>query len=87
MSMWLSYTLAAAGLWGVGAVLAKKGLAQITPLWNNLIAYGWVVIIMIPWAISGGVSWGRLPVIFPWTLLTAVAYSVYFYVISRERLR
>lgn len=81
--MWLAYTLAAAGLWGVGQVLTKRGLIQITPLWNNLIAYGWVIITMIPWAVNGGVSWERLPAIFPWTLLTATAYSIYFYVVSR----
>lgn len=80
---WLAYTLAAAGLWGVGAVFAKKGLAQITPLWNNIISYGFVVVTLIPWAVNGGVSWERLPAIFPWTLLTAVAYSIYFYVVSR----
>ncbi|MBI4035181.1 MAG: DMT family transporter [Candidatus Chisholmbacteria bacterium] len=81
--MWLVYTLAAAGLWGVGQVLTKRGLVQITPLWNNLVAYGWVIVIMIPWAVNGGVSWDRLPIIFPLTLLTAAAYSIYFYVVSR----
>jgi bacterial/archaeal transporter family protein len=80
---WLVYTLAAAGLWGVGAVLAKRGLARITPLWNNIIAYGFVLIMMVPWAINGGVNWERLPAIFPLTLLTAAAYSIYFYVISQ----
>src|SRR3989344_3876624 len=81
--MWLAYTLVAAGWWGVGAVLAKKGLAQITPLWNNIISYGFVLIMMVPWAINGGVNWERLPAIFSLTLLTAAAYSIYFYVISR----
>ena len=81
--MWLAYTLAAAGLWGVGQVLAKKGLAHISPLWNNIISYGFVLVTMMPWAILGGVNFERLAVIFPWTLLTALTYSVYYYVISR----
>ena len=80
--MWLAYTLAAAGLWGVGAVLAKRGLERVTPLWNNIISYGFVVVTLIPWAINGGVNLEKLPVILPLTLLTAGAYSIYYYVIA-----
>ena len=81
--MWLVYTLAAVGLWGVGAVLAKRGLTYVSPLWTNIISYGFVVITMFPWALNGGVNWEKLQMIFPWTLLTAGAYSTYYYVISR----
>ncbi len=81
--MWFWYTLGAAIFWGVGQVLAKKGLARVSPLWNNIISCGFVLVTMVPFALIGGVNWQRLPVIFPWTLLTAASYSIYYYVISK----
>lgn len=80
---WLAYTLAAAVFWGVGNVLAKRGLAKVSPLWNNIISWGLALIIMVPFALVGGVNWERAGVIWPLTLMTAFAYSGFYYVISQ----
>ena len=52
--MWLVLTLIAAFMWGIGPVLAKKGLSHTTPLFNNLIAGFVTLAITVPFAIFMG---------------------------------
>ena len=81
--MWLLYTLAAAGLWGVGQVLTKKGLANISPLWNNIISYGFMLITMLPLVLWGGADFSRAIAILPVTIVMATTYLSFYYVISK----
>jgi len=83
--MWLLLSLLAAGVWSIGQVAAKKGLAHVSPLWNNIIANFFTLLIYIPAALVLGkfsFSIPSLPVIFIITL-AGLSYMIFFYAIEK----
>lgn len=81
--MWLIFSLLAALLWGIGQIFVKKGFAQTTPLFNNILATSVEVFFWIPIALLGGVEFEKFPIVFPLALVAGITYFVYYYVIGK----
>lgn len=86
-SMWIVYALIVTVTWGIGDVIAKKGLKKISPVWNNLLAIVFAVFGWVPFALSRGASFLTIT---PSSLLLActiaLLYLTYYYAIWKGKL-
>jgi uncharacterized membrane protein len=80
--MWLFFTLLAAVFWGIGQIIIKKGLSNIPPLFNNVLAAILIPVFMIPYTLYHGVNFDQVWSILPLTALVAVMFLSYYYVIG-----
>ncbi|MHB8621620.1 MAG: EamA family transporter [Chloroflexota bacterium] len=83
MPLWFLFAVTTALLWGVGQVLAKRGLEFASPLLNNVLAALFTLVLYVPIALAGGVDLGRLPVALLFGLLSAVGLQAYPYALSK----
>ncbi len=84
--MWLFYTLLAAVCWGVGQIFVKKGLQDISPLVNNIIATIIGTFLFLPFALSHQVHFDKFWQLFPFTCFVSFLFFAYYYVIGRGQL-
>ncbi|MGH7245655.1 MAG: EamA family transporter, partial [Candidatus Levyibacteriota bacterium] len=84
--MWLSFTMLAAALWGVGQVFTKKGLEHTSPLFNNSIAAVVILVSTVPFALYHGVQFSLLPSIFLLTFFSALFMLSYYYIIGEGKI-
>lgn len=85
---WLPLALLAALSWAIGNVLAKKGLENVSPLWNNLLFNFFGLVVWLPFALVASnfqVTTLTLPVAGT-LLLTFSAYYLYFYTLTKGEL-
>ena len=80
--MWLFYTLLAAVLWGVGQIVIKKGYSNLPSLFNNVYAGIILPAMILPLTLSHGINADRILSILPLTIVVAVIFLAYYYVIS-----
>lgn len=86
-SGWLFWALAAALVWGIGQVVAKKGLSLFTPLGFNFLYLPFDFLISIPLALLLGVDPARITLFdLLLTVITLATYVLYSYVISMGEL-
>lgn len=85
---WLLLTLGAALLWGFGNFLLKKGLNNITPVWNNLITDWIMLILWIPAALilSNFSIKSITPSVFAAITVAAITLLTYYYALSKGKL-
>lgn len=81
--MWLFFTLLAASLWGAGQVFTKKGLQEISPLFNNILGAIVILLLTIPFALLNGVDFSLVAKLLPLTLVIAALLLCYYYVIAQ----
>lgn len=81
--MWFILALSAAGLWGVGQIFIKKGMAHVSPLLNNVMSTIAALIFWIPFALLHGVNFAILPSTIPFVFIISIAYFIYYYVIGK----
>jgi bacterial/archaeal transporter family protein len=84
--MWLVFSLTAAFFWAVGQIFLKKGLSQISPLWNNIIVTVFYFIIFIPFALSQGAILNMDFSTFLILLVISALYITYYYAIGKGEL-
>jgi transporter family protein len=84
--MWLVYTLIAAVCLGVGQIFVKKGLHDISPLFNNVLGSIVSVIIMIPFALLMGINSHLVPLAFVYSLLIVSLLAIYYYVVGKGQI-
>lgn len=84
--MWLFYTLLAAVCWGVGQIFVKKGLQDISPLMNNILATIIGTLLFLPFALSHQVHFDKFWQLFPFTCFVSFLFFAYYYVIGRGQL-
>lgn len=85
MPTWLSLSLLAAVVWSIGQVAAKKGLTHISPLWSNILANFFTLLIYIPSALILGkfsFSIPSLPIV-GIIALAGATYMIFFYAIEK----
>jgi drug/metabolite transporter (DMT)-like permease len=85
MPIWLLLSLLAATIWAIGQVAAKKGLAHISPLWNNIFANAFALVIWIPTVLllsNFHIVTPSLPILLA-IFLGAGAYMLFFYAVSK----
>src|SRR5664279_916547 len=80
--MWLIYTLLAAVLWGVGVMLAKKGLNEISPLFNNALSTFIVMVIVISFTLIKGVHFNLVGSTYLLALIIATIYICDYYILE-----
>lgn len=86
-SGWLVWALLASLVWGVGQVVAKKGLNLFTPLAFNFLFVPFDFLVFIPIAFSLGADPSRITLFdLLLTILTLTTYILYSYVISMGEL-
>lgn len=86
-SGWLVWALLASLVWGVGQVVAKKGLNLFTPLAFNFLYVPFDFLISIPIALLLGADPSRVTLFdLLLTILTLTTYILYSYVISMGEL-
>ena len=84
--MWLFYALLAALMWGVGQIFVKKGLNEISSLFNNILSSSIGFIIFIPFALINGVHFEKILSIAPFACIVSALFFSYYYVIGRGQL-
>lgn len=80
--MWLFYSLLAAIFWGVGQVIIKKGFKHLPPLFNNVLAATILFAIIMPLSLTHGVHFENIISILPLTIVVAIIFLIYYYVIN-----
>src|SRR5437773_1937877 len=80
--MWLLFTLFSAVFWGVGQVVIKKGYQNLSPLFNNVLAAILIPVMVIPLALTHGIHPEKILAILPLTLVVAIIFLSYYYVIK-----
>lgn len=86
-SGWLVWALLASLVWGVGQVVAKKGLNLFTPLAFNFLFVPFDLLIYIPIALILGADPSRITLFdLLLTIFTLTTYILYSYVISMGEL-
>ena len=86
-SGWLVWALLASLVWGVGQVVAKKGLNLFTPLAFNFLFVPFDLLIYIPLALLLGADPSRITLFdLLLTIFTLTTYVLYSYVISMGEL-
>lgn len=82
--IWLYYTLLTSLFWGIGQILIKKGLTNISPLINNIISTIVCLLIFLPFAFINGINLNLInPLIVIFILLIAFSYQIYYYALSK----
>jgi uncharacterized membrane protein len=84
--MWLFYALLTALTLGIGQIFVKKGLKDISPLFNTALATVMGFFIFIPFALLGGVQFDQVFLIAPVALLIAVLFLVYYYALNHGQI-
>jgi uncharacterized membrane protein len=84
--MWLVYTLIAAVCFGVGQIFVKKGLQDISPLFNSVLGAVVAAVIMIPFGLIMGVNFHLVPLAFTYSLLITSLLMVYYYVAGKGQI-
>ncbi|MBU0619250.1 DMT family transporter [Patescibacteria group bacterium] len=86
MPTWLIFALTAAVLFGSSQVLMKKGLSNISPLWNNIIG-NILALLWIPaalWLNQGKINWPSLPIL-SLLIIAASFYCAYPYALNKGK--
>jgi uncharacterized membrane protein len=83
---WLFFALTTALLWGVGQVIIKKGLTNITPLGNILIGAIINILVYIPFSLTHSFSFYLEPTQAIYLLLIPILYIVYYYAIEKGQI-
>lgn len=81
--MWFIFALTTALLWAVGQIFAKKGLASISPLINNVLAAGFALVIWIPFTMLHGIQLEIVPSILPIAIVIAATYFSFYYAFEK----
>jgi len=76
---WFVFALTAAVSWAIGQVLIKKGLASVSPLWNNIFYNFFGLLLWVPAALVLSGLKINLPS-FPILLLIFVIAACYMFV-------
>lgn len=84
--MWFFYALLAAVFWGVGQIFVKKGLKDISALFNNALATIIGFAIFIPFALSHTVNFDKFWQLLPFTIIVSALFISYYYAIGRGQL-
>lgn len=84
--MWFWYALSVMVMWGLGDVIAKKGLSRISPVWNNILAVGFALAGWVPFALFHGATlrFDSTNLILAFTI--ALLYLTYYYAIERGKI-
>lgn len=80
---WFLPAIAVSLVWGIGQALIKKGLSSVPPFLSNALAVTFALIIEIPFALSGEISWNHFPIIFLLGLLANLPTFIIPYVIEK----
>lgn len=85
--MWVVYSLIVTLTWGIGDVIAKKGLKKISPVWNNLLAVFFAVVGWMPFAVIRGATFSAVtPTNLFFASIIAFLYLTYYYAIWKGKL-
>jgi drug/metabolite transporter (DMT)-like permease len=80
---WYIYAILASISWGIGQVFIKKGLKNMSPLFSNILAGVFAILIEVPFALWGGVQWKFFPQIFLFAIFANLPNFIFPYVISK----
>ncbi len=81
--MWLTFSLGAALLWGIGQIFIKKGMGNVSPLVYNVLAVIIDLLLWFPLAFFMGINFSKVLQILPLALLAGATYFLYYYVIAK----
>jgi drug/metabolite transporter (DMT)-like permease len=81
--MWFILALVTALLWAVGQIFAKKGLAEISPLINNVLAAIFALVVWIPFTLIHGIRPEMIPSLLPIAILIAATYLSFYYAFEK----
>jgi uncharacterized membrane protein len=84
--MWLFFTFIAALFWGVGQIVIKKGLSNVPPLFNNVLAAIIVPALVLPYVLSHDIHYEKIISILPLTIIVAILWLAYYYIIGKGQL-
>lgn len=84
--MWLFYALLTAVFLGIGQIFVKKGLKDISPLFNTALSTLLGSFIFIPFALFNGVHFDHVLLIAPIALLIAILFLIYYYALNHGQI-
>lgn len=84
--MWFWYALSVMVMWGLGDVIAKKGLSKISPVWNNILAVAFALVGWVPFALWHGATLTFGPTDLVLAATISLLYLTYYYAIERGKI-
>jgi len=83
---WLFYSLLAAILWGVGQIFVKRGLRDISSLFNTALSTLVGFLIFMPFSLINGVHFEQFFQILPVALVISTLFLIYYYAINHGQI-
>lgn len=84
--MWLFYALVTAITLGIGQIFVKKGLRDISPLFNTALATLFGFCIFIPFGLVNGVHFEHVLEIAPIALFISTLFLIYYYALNHGQI-
>ena len=83
---WLAFSLITVTLWGVGQVLIKKGLSNISSFWSIVVSGTINALVLIPFSLLSGAEFTITPLFFFVIFTIAFLNMLFFYAIEKGQL-